>query len=340
MNNNKWILIVVLIPFLLMGCVADDLSICGVNLRFAYTKNVDGIDKLATEINKVNLYVFKLRDDKKGTPADPTGNEYYFLLSDSIVGNPAQVTYERQFRLEPGYYKFVVWGNLGNDYIRSVLKKDSTKIDDLAISLKYPSSNVIEHIPSDLYHGIETVKLSSADLSINKTVTVDMMKNTKHLIVKATGLAVNASDPTSVDDYKYSISSKNSAYTFANTVTGNVLLRYELPEAEVSLEEETLISKFVIMREVKDGTRNSSILHITRANTASGLPPLPDVDLLPLLIAYNQAKGNQDGQDMLDLRDTYELTLIYNETTGTVSFQIDDWNSVDVPATGGGGNSW
>ncbi|GHV49422.1 hypothetical protein FACS1894181_08310 [Bacteroidia bacterium] len=345
---DKWVAAIGLIPLLLMqGCVADDLSVCGVTVHFTYTKNLDHQDKFASEIRKVNLYVFKLRENTTtGFPANPQSDEYYFLLGDSVQGNPAQVNFDRYLRLDPGYYKFVVWGNLGDDYTKPVLIKDSTRIDDLAVSLIYPNSNDVNRLPADLYHGMDAkqpngeynnyLEISTADLSRNRTLTIDMMKDTKHIKVRAKGLAVSSDDPSSFDLYQCRLSSTNAQYKFDNSITGNVRLRY-IPDAKIDVDT-ALVSDFVIMREVYNTTHyGSSRLNLTRMPVIDEGGPMADLDLLYYLVAYNQYVDSQEGQDILDRRDTYEITLFFDQTGALVSVKIADWEIKDVISGGIGG---
>jgi hypothetical protein len=298
------------------GCVEDDLSICGISVHLRYTRNVDGVDKFSSSVRKINLFVF----DSQGILMDEYATE----------GDSLPQDYTLYVNLEPGTYDLVAWGNLGEDYQLSPMPQIGlTHIDDLQLSLKREPGDIVNKLPEALYHGgLFRVEILSTDLQVNQTKVIDMMKDTKEIKVIASGLAI----PTKAAGTAYdcTISSRNGDYRFDNSITGDAARLQYIPQATVD-DENRLVSDFVIMREFNiDGTTaTASRLTFTRDASISGeAAKLIDVDLRPYLLA---ATGDPANPADLDVWEKFQIELIFDETTGTVSISVNGWE--DQPVT-------
>jgi hypothetical protein len=335
-NRNFAVACVSALFLLMQGCVTDDLSICGISVHFTYTKNLEGVDKFSSSINKVNLYVFD---------TDGYFIQEYVVEKDTL---PQDLTI--YVNLSPGTYDFVAWGNLGEDYeILSAFEKGVTRMDDLQLSLKrQPDNTVLEtEMPDPLYHGgLFRSEILATDLQINQKLTIDMMKDTKDIKVIAHGLAVTAETRSAGTPYDCTITSRNGDYKFDNSITGDARLRY-IPQASVisADDESLLVSDFVIMREFNTtGITDSRLILNRQATSAAEERVLLDEDLLPYLLAagtgdvlaIKQALSLrpyvvEESWANLDIwDDTITINLWFDETTGTVSVSVNDWAPQEV----------
>jgi hypothetical protein len=291
---------------LMQGCVADDLSVCGISMHFKYTRNRDHIDKFSSSINKINLYVF----DKDGLFVEEYVEERDSLPQDFTIF----------LNLTPGVYDFVAWGNLGEDYeYTSTLEKGITRLSDLQLSLKRNAQNQVTTLPGSLYYGGLRKEILATDLQFSQTLIMDMMKDTKEITVVAAGLAMQDPTKAAVLEYGSSITSRNGDYRFDNSITGDTRLQY-VPQEAVGTEHE-LISKFVIMRELEDESTASQLM-INRYSSSGEIEEqlIPPRDLVPILMAIAQ-------EEDLDVVDQFEIRIDFDFTHGTFTINIPGWDS-------------
>jgi len=95
-------LIILLSLVALTGCdkFKEDLSNCGIWLKFEYVLNPEHIDKFTTEVNKLTIFVF-----------DAAGN----YVTEFEEEGPFAVNYRFHLTLPAGTYQFVVWGNISDE---------------------------------------------------------------------------------------------------------------------------------------------------------------------------------------------------------------------------------
>jgi hypothetical protein len=300
------------IGLLTQGCVADDLSVCGISVRFKYTRNVDGIDKFASSINKINLYVFN--------------EDGIFVEEYSEAVDTMSQGYSIFLNLTPGVYDFVAWGNLGEDYECPEFEKGVTHLNDLQLSLKRNAANAVSTLPGSLYHGgIFRKEIISLDLQFKQAIEIDMIKDTKEIKVISSGLALDA--PTKAAEFEYgcSITSRNGDYRFDNSITGNTRLQY-IPQEDIVGDENQLVSDFVIMREPSDRSTDSKLIVNQYSPSGDVEAELVNVDLVPILLAYAQEKD-------LELVDHFNIELFFDFTHSTYTISIPGWEGEVI--TGG-----
>ncbi|MDR2388720.1 MAG: FimB/Mfa2 family fimbrial subunit [Tannerellaceae bacterium] len=307
------------VGLLTQGCVADDLSVCGISMHFRYTRNMDGIDKFSSSVNKINLYVF----DKDGLFVEEYVEERDSLPQDFTIF----------LNLTPGMYDFIAWGNLGEDYeYPSILEKGVTRMSDIQLSLKRNAQNAVTTLPGSLFYGsIFRKEIQATDLQFSETLLMDMMKNTKEIKVIASGLALE--DPTKAAELEYgcAITSRNGDYRFDNSITGDTRLQY-IPQETVG-DEHQLVSDFVILRELSDKSTASKLI-VNRNAPDDSVEELVNVDLVPLLVALAQ---EQD----LDVVDHFEIELIFDFTHASVSIVIPGWDGeINTGSLGVVGGKW
>jgi hypothetical protein len=330
--------------FLLVGCVNDDLSVCGFNVHFKYTRNTTHTDRFAKEITKVNLYIFD---------ADSTSTDYEKLVDEyTIEQNPMPEDLTIYLNLIPGHYEFVAWGNLKGSYeLTEPAVKGITTKSDLEIQLiRGVGATTINELPSNLYYGsLEQVKVTPHDLLIQKDIVIDLIKNTKEITVIAHGLAIMTESRAAGTAYDCGLSSLDGNLNFDNYTIGDETLQY-IPDASVE-EDSLLVSRFSIVRDHADVKDHAGILKyrspqsrvkIERSDP-NGIPfrTLLDRDLYPILVAAaeNDPLLLSNGIDSkVDIKDKYQIDIYFDETFGTATIVVEGWtiNESDVPVYGGG----
>ena len=292
------LLLLFIVP--LQGCLEDDLSVCGVSVDFIFTKNVEGVDKFPTNVNKINLYIY----DSQGNFVGEYSEEGRRLHSGPMKLN-----------LMEGRYSLVAWGNLCDDYQLA----DMEKLNNANLSL-IRANDTIKNRPVDLYHGMLYQIEVKPEIQNNQLFTIELTKNTNKVVVTTTGMPYSEHSKTSYDCL---IVSRNGDYKFDNSITGFDRLHY-IPESFINDDEEK-VSDFVIMRELNDKTITNSQLLVIRITEGEEPVVLVRTSLTDLLIPIS-ITGD------LDIDDYFEIEIEITETNGTASIFINGWD-----ALGGGG---
>ncbi|MDR1936949.1 MAG: FimB/Mfa2 family fimbrial subunit [Tannerellaceae bacterium] len=288
---------------LMQGCVMDDLSECGVSIHYQYTKNIDGTDKFTSEVKKVNLYVF----DSEGLFL----NEY---STDTTLSNGGNIMY---LNISPGTYDLIAWGNAGEDYELTPFEKGKTTLKEARLSLKR-TENKVDRQPGSLFFGaLNQIKILPA-FQKKQILTIDMMKDTKKIRVITKGLSAQE---IARNKYDCRITSVNGDYKFDNSIATPDRLLY-MPQSAADAQGQ-LISDFVVMRELNDGSTQSKL--IVNVHSPDGKPDkeLFSVDLTELLLAQSKTKN-------LDMEDYFEIEITVDYANGTTSIHIKGWNTIET----------
>jgi hypothetical protein len=303
LKNGAIAFLPALFGWLMQGCLAEDLSECGASIHFQYTKNVDGIDKFASEIKKINLYVF----DAEGLfLGEYTADEK--LLS----GSPALY-----LPIPPGTYTLVAWGNLCKDYELPTFEKRKTTLREAFLSLKRSEKTVSNHPGSLFFGALPQVEVKAATQK-KQRLTIDMMKDTKRIRVVTKGLP---SREMAQNKYGCSITSVNGDYRFDNSISGTECLLY-LPQSSVD-ERGALVSEFVVMRELNNGSTQSKLTFTYRSPDGSSVKELFSAKLTDILLSLSKTKN-------LDLEDYFEIEMTLDYTNGGATVHIKGWDTVDT----------
>ncbi|GAB6395324.1 MAG: FimB/Mfa2 family fimbrial subunit [Bacteroidales bacterium] len=286
------------------GCVNDDLTVCGASIRFQYTRNIEQTDRFSSEVSKVNLFVF----DSQGL----------FVEEHVSEGKQLQDAPVMMLNIPPGVYDMVAWGNLYDDYEYPPLVCGKTHIDDFILSLKHGEDDVVETHPGALFHGALLRVEIYPDLQKNQRHTIDMIKNTNEIKVIASGLSMAEYAKRDSSGYSFQITSTNGDYGYDNTIVGS-RLDY-IPK--VSVKEEQLVSDFVVMRELNDGSTDSQ-LTVTGYTEAGEEEKLFDESLTDILLAVSATEN-------LEIEDFFEIELFFDYTHGSATIRVKGWNPVDT----------
>jgi hypothetical protein len=291
--------------FSIQGCIEDDLSVCGVSVTFAYTRNTARADKLDSIVNQINLFVF----DAQGKFVD------LYTSKGTIYKG-----YTMTLPLLPGEYEFIAWGNLSEDYEINTFERGVTTRTEAMLSLRRGEDNVVNNRIGDLFHGSERMVVKP-DLQSNQRDTVDLIKDTKNIIVTVKGLPIEANATPEDCGYACSITSRNGDYKFDNSIIATKQLQY-IPQARID-EERNLIADFITLREQETNITQSKLIVTrtsappTRADLGTELQSLNLVELLSPIAVRNGF--------VLDIEDRFEIELIFDFANGTCSIFINGW---------------
>jgi hypothetical protein len=280
----------------------DALEDCGVNIRVRYTKNKAGVDLLADKVDHFTLYVFD--SDGMFVGEYPSYGELY-------------EDYTIPLSLKTGTYDFIVWGgNLSDDYqLPSFVKGQSTKADATLLLSRIGAGDTISSYPADLFYGSLTKIAVKPALREEQVYTVDLMKDTKTINVTARGLPI-----TRANNFGCYIHSRNVGLRFDNLIAGSNSVKFIDPQPVIS-DDNSLVSKFVVMREISDKSSNSQLVFTRTENGVAEV--IYNQSLIDLILAL-LLRTNAD----LDIEDEFniEVELVYNNGSFTASVTIDGWS--------------
>lgn len=313
-KNLKTLAVAALLATTIQGCIKEDVDTCGlIEVRFRYIKNTEMRDKLASDVDRVNLCVF----DGEGIFVDEYSSEGSFLDENYVM----------RLKLKPDTYTFIVWGNLSDEYGTTPLTRGVSRLEDARLWLRR-SSNTVTEFPPALFHGdkygVEVVSSQQRQI-----VMIDLMKDNNLIWVIKRGLPLrDRSAGTAFDCF---ITSTNGDYDFDNSPRSDGGLLKYIPQSEV-VEGNILTSNFVILREMNNGSTGSRLI-ITHTPAGSQPEELLNVPLTPLLVNARQNPLNAGNTGDLDIDDTYILVVDFDYTHQSVTITINGWKAVD----GGGG---
>jgi len=286
------------------GCVQDDLSECGIGVQFRYIKNVDAVDKFAAQVDVITLFVFDANDRYLGQ---------YSSEGETLTNN-----YIMNVPLKGGHYKLIAWGNPAGCYTLTDCVQGETTMEEFMLRLNSLDNRVTEHPAHLFYGGVQEVDIVAADGRQN--ILVDLTKNTNSIYVTAHGLPLREAETRSGTPFSCTITSRNGAYKYDNSITGERLTY--IPQYRV--EEQKLKSDFVIMRELNDASLTESRLILTHDESGKELLNWSLTDLLlPAAIS-----------DDLDIDDEFHIDVEFDHTNGSFTIIVNDFVVVDSSGNG------
>lgn len=201
----------------MQSCIDDDDSHCNdsaLRLRFRYTLNNQYTDLFGAEVHQVTVYVFDAKDKYVGS---------YTESGDKLASN-----YIMTIPLPKGSYRAVVFCDNLNTFsagridprtnsFYSELQAGVTSMADFRIMLNSKAGTdgylIPESVPGELYAGYVYEALSTRDVS--HITDVDLMKDTKNIILKISGLDYLARAAVIPDVY---ITAINGRYNHDNSI--------------------------------------------------------------------------------------------------------------------------
>lgn len=301
------------------GCTKEDITDCGIAVRFIYDKNVFFQDKFGEQVKSIHLYIF----DSNGA----------FLESHEADGahQPGGIGghLPRDFtmtltHIKPGNYTLVAWGNLSEHV--SFTERSFPTVSEAGLSLNVEADG-IARFPEvwSLFHRHLPLVVEKNHEGTQEVV-MDLTKFTNLIEVKQSGLPVSPYATSTPFDCL--ITSKNRSYRFDGSYSGDEVVTYHPFRA--SIESNAILSSFNVLRELNNNATDSrlTVLH----NLPNGdVDVLYDEPLVELLIksqghAFDQSKPNNTGD--LDRDDEFRIETVFDLTSGTVTIYINDWRVV------------
>ncbi|MDR1500541.1 MAG: FimB/Mfa2 family fimbrial subunit [Tannerellaceae bacterium] len=289
-----------LITVAFSSCIQDDLSDCISDKRIYFdyeqissSQKNGGINP--DDIARMNLFIF----DEKGlfvkecTDEAPRMNKEYFM---TISG------------LTKGFYRFVAWGNLKEQYtLSSTLVAGETTFDDLMVSLNNIKDGKVSQVVEPLFYathkGNNTVEILEMSTQF---VHLNLVEDTYKINVTVSGL-----DSTTVADNEYSVdvTDNNGAYKFSNDFAQCQEFQYTQPCTIDREPNSELKSSLTVLRLTE---KRKPILRLV--NKQTNVVVVED-NLVGLILAANEAGA------AIDFDKTHEFDIKY---------ELGQTSSVDI----------
>lgn len=289
------IALIAMTTFIAGSCIKEDLSDCGLVLRFRYDYNMDATDKFPTDISKLNVYVF----DENGT----------FVGEFQDEGDHLDQNYCMKLNFKPGKYDIYTWAELCDDYRIASLAVNSSTFDQARLDLVCDADNSVSKVIKPLYHGqVTALEVVASD---NEEVLVSLIKNTNLIRVTAKGLPLGTGSPA----FTCRIEGDNAVYKFDNSPTADGQVTYK---TQSRVEAQELKSDFTVMRLVPSG--QSRLIVEYNPVVRSGATELFNENLIGLIC-------NTPGID-LDRQDIYDIVIEFDYTMTAVTITVNGWTTV------------
>jgi len=315
----------------MQGCFKEDMSKCGIAVRFKWDKNVSFTNRFGFAVQRIDLFVF-----------DGDGN---FFQSHSVqasqvpgAGLYLPTDYAMVLTdLPPGNYTFVAWGNVSSVLSLTPQLRESTTFTSSLLNLNVATGSMAPRTHNmTLFHGCVQQRRIEGGLFGTEDVLIDLTKFTNHIQVEITTIG----KPESITnlDYKCAITSKNGSYRYNGNYANDNVITYDPYPATISSNGTVHNFDFTILREVleQNGVTNPTesrfMVNLVRSDgTEDELIDESLIDILKATEGMTMPPWSDPNTGNPDIDDEYriEITLEYSdENTGaTVTVTINNWES-------------
>lgn len=281
---------IILTALISVSCIKEELSDCGLTLKFRYDYNMDGTDKFPSEIFKLNVYVF----DERGTFVGEWADE----------GDHLDRNYRMTLNLKPGKYDIYTWAELRDNFHVEPLTPNVSTFAQAGLSLICESGNTVSKEIHPIYHGM--VRALEVSESGNDEVPVSLTKDTNQIKVTAKGLPLG----TRSAEFSVRIEGDNAVYRFDNSPAAGGQVTYM---AQSRVEAQELKSDFTVMRLVASGQsrlilEDNGTGELFNENLVGMICKTPGIDL--------------------DRQDIYDIVIEFDYTMTAVSITVNGWTTV------------
>lgn len=317
----------------LSGCVKEDFSDCpepgqGIVLRYRYDLNMDYADRFAEKVENLQAFIF----GQNGILCDTL---VPFVGAGTITSD-----WERSVDLSPGTYSIVTWAGTdpfyshyyttgANDEVnRPKITIGGTRLDEFRLFLNcLPIDNTDQVYPNvrnfeDLYHGlVQQVVVNPEGFT---TITTSLVKDTKAIHVKITGLS-NLDADVHPDDFELSIAGRNGHYRYDNLINEQASQIIYTPY-QTRLGNDEWIADIKTMRLMKPETDPfaNALMLLNIVYKPTNMVICHDVDLVDMILSGKIPARDSNGDyikddqgqqvyvsptsEYLDRQDLFELT--------------------------------
>ena len=319
--------------FALTACdgIYDDEGDCSTqySVQFVYDRNMNFADGFAHAVKRVSLYAF-----------DESGQLVYEKTEAGTA--LSQAGYRMNINdIEPGTYDLLVWAEgaeTDNTFSFPDVQRNVTRMDDLTCYMNREHDAAgeayIDHDLVPLFHGIATRQDLTENPGGERSVTVNLTKNTnvvRVVLQHLSGEAVNA------DDFEFTITDDNGWMAADNSLLEDETLTYHawsVYDGEAALEgdaeSKAVTSVGAAIAELTVGrlmTDHRPILTI-RNKEGETVLSIPLIDYA-LLVKGNYNRDMSD-QEYLDRQDEYNMVFFLDENDRWVNstIYINSWKVV------------
>lgn len=319
MKNISVNIMLLLISICMQNCIREDIMPCkdsSLSLRYRYTLNNRYENLFGSDVSEIEVYIF----DESG--------RYLGLFSKA--GDVLTNDYVMSIPLPEGNYRVVVYGGGLNTFSAGVIdsvtnmfgrpRKGVTDIKDFRMMLDNDEEDegyvVPKAVPGDLFAGYVSNAVSSFET--NKVTDVDLIKNTKNITVRITGLEHLAHTPFVPEIY---ITSVNGIYKFENSIDEKSRMFKYVPYRTFT-EEGRQEANLKMMRLVIGHT---SIITVKNPLTSELIYSQDMLEKIRLNPKYSS-------QEDIDREDTFvfDINIAKKEHDIVVSLLINGWQINEV----------
>jgi hypothetical protein len=129
--------------------------------------------------------------------------------------------------------------------------------------------------------------------------------------------------PQDIAQNKYAcrITSVNGEYKFDNSIAASERLSY-IPRSSVD-EQGRLVSDFVVMRELNNGSTKSRLTFVHLNPGRNDEKELFSASLTDILLSLSKSKN-------LDVEDYFEIEMTLDQADGQASISIKGWGTIET----------
>ena len=299
---------------LLTGCTEEDLSECGIVVKFKYDLNPTGTNKFSTDVQSLDLFVF---------------NQQGELVHEAKLTGPFAADFSVKLQLPEGIYSFIVGGNLNSNTVLSTSL--GSRLPERRMIYTAPQ-DIISDPPAPFYYGaVNTQKVSSVG---NQEVLISMMKVTKSVQAIFNGAPINGSNSS---NFVCRIEAANGDYTFGNVPPANARTITYLPNRTVDLAAPKITDDFVTLRLFENNQCKSRLILEYFPPGGGDVITVLDTPLTDAIkAAYPNGAGNDAWKNFFLVNDEFVLVFEVTHTFGNFEVTVVGWDHQNN--NGGGGH--
>ena len=279
-----------LLLLVLFSCTSIDetLSECQLYVSFRYDYNMEFTDAFATQVNRVDVFVF----DKDDT----------FIMKKSEQGKTlGSGSYRMQLQLPIGEYRIATWAGMSDAFEMPEPVAGKSTLEDLTVKMKREESLIHNKVLEPLWYGeIQTVNFTGKQ---EQTETVRLIKVTNkfRFILQKSG----PGEELDMNDCLFEIRADNGYYDWNNDLLDDDMISYQPYHLE-KVEDVGIVAEMNTMRLLE---HKKVYLTLTRKSDSK---ELMKVDLIPYLLLTKMEGHNIPAQEYLDRQSEYAIVFFYN----------------------------
>ena len=267
-----------LLLLVLFSCTSIDETLpeCRLYVRFRYDYNMEFSDAFASQVNRVDVFVF----DKDGT----LGGSYRMPLP-----------------LPAGEYRIAAWAGMSDDFEMPEPVSGKTTLEELTVRMKREESLVHNKALNPLwYGGVQAVSFTGRQ---EQTETVSLIKDTNkfRFILQKSG----PGEELDINDCLFEIRADNGYYDWNNDLLDDDMISYR-PYYLEKVEDVGIVVEMNTMRLLE---HKKVYLTLTRKSDGK---ELMRIDLIPYLLLTKMEGHNIPAQEYLDRQSEYAIVFFYN----------------------------